>query len=43
MLLKLGSTGEDVTKLQIRLGIEPVGKFGPKTDAAVKGFSLPRD
>jgi putative chitinase len=38
MLLKLGSTGEDVTKLQIRLGIEPVGKFGPKTDAAVKGF-----
>ncbi len=38
MLLKLGSTGEDVTKLQIRLGIDPVGKFGPKTDAAVKGF-----
>ena len=38
MLLKLGSTGEDVTKLQIRLGIEPVGKFGPKTDAAIKGF-----
>lgn len=38
MLLKLGSTGEDVNKLQIRLGIEPVGKFGPKTDSAVKGF-----
>lgn len=38
MLLKLGSTGEDVNKLQIRLGIEPVGKFGNKTDAAVKGF-----
>ena len=38
MLLKLGSTGEDVNKLQIRLGIDPVGKFGPKTDSAVKGF-----
>jgi putative chitinase len=38
MLLKLGSTGEDVNKLQIRLGIDPVGKFGNKTDAAVKGF-----
>lgn len=38
MLLKLGSTGEDVNKLQIRLGIDPVGKFGPKTDSAIKGF-----
>jgi putative chitinase len=38
MLLKLGSTGEDVNKLQIRLGIDPVGKFGPKTDLAIKGF-----
>lgn len=38
MLLKLGSTGEDVNKLQIRLGIDPVGKFGTKTDSAVKGF-----
>lgn len=36
MLLKLGSEGEDVKKLQIKLGVEPIGKFGPKTDAAVK-------
>jgi putative chitinase len=36
MLLKLGSEGEDVKKLQIRLGVEPIGRFGPKTEAAVK-------
>jgi len=36
MLLKLGSEGEDVKKLQIKLGVDPIGKFGPKTDAAVK-------
>jgi putative chitinase len=36
MLLKLGSEGEDVKKLQIKLGLEAIGKFGPKTDAAVK-------
>jgi len=38
MLLKLGSEGEDVKKLQIKLGIDPIGKFGPKTDAAVKAW-----
>jgi putative chitinase len=38
MLLKLGSEGEDVKKLQTKLGIDPIGKFGPKTDAAVKAW-----
>jgi putative chitinase len=38
MLLKLGSEGEDVKKLQIKLGVDPIGKFGPKTEAAVKGW-----
>lgn len=38
MLLKLGSTGEDVIKLQNKLGVDPVGKFGPKTEAAVKDW-----
>lgn len=36
MLLKLGSEGEDVKKLQIKLGVDAVGKFGPKTETAVK-------
>jgi putative chitinase len=36
MLLKLGSTGEDVVKLQKKLGVDPIGKFGPKTESAVK-------
>ncbi len=38
MLLKLGSEGEDVKKLQIKLGVDPIGKFGPKTDAAVRAW-----
>lgn len=38
MLLKLGSVGDDVRKLQERLGVDPIGKFGPKTDAAVKAW-----
>lgn len=38
MLLKLGSEGEDVKKLQQKLGVDPIGKFGPKTDAAVKAW-----
>jgi putative chitinase len=38
MLLKVGSTGDDVVKLQIKLGVDPIGKFGPKTEAAVKGW-----
>jgi putative chitinase len=40
MLLKLGSEGEDVKKLQIKLGLEAIGKFGPKTDAAVKEWQI---
>lgn len=36
MVLKLGSTGDDVVKLQKKLGVDPIGKFGPKTEAAVK-------
>jgi putative chitinase len=36
MLLKVGSTGDDVVKLQKKLGVDPVGTFGPKTEAAVK-------
>jgi putative chitinase len=38
MILKLGSEGEEVKKLQIKLGVDPIGKFGPKTDAAVKAW-----
>jgi putative chitinase len=38
MLLRLGSEGEDVKKLQQFLGVDVVGKFGPKTDAAVKAW-----
>ena len=38
MILKLGSEGEDVKKLQVKLGVDPIGKFGPKTDAAVKAW-----
>jgi putative chitinase len=38
MLLKIGSKGEDVKKLQIKLGVEAIGTFGPKTEAAVKSW-----
>jgi putative chitinase len=38
MLLKLGSTGDDVVKLQKKLGVDPIGKFGPKTETAVKSW-----
>jgi putative chitinase len=38
MLLKVGSTGDDVKKLQELLGVDVIGKFGPKTEAAVKGW-----
>ena len=40
MLLKVGSKGIDVVKLQIKLGVDAVGKFGPKTEAAVKGWQV---
>jgi putative chitinase len=36
MLLKKGDNNEDVKKLQIKLGVDPVGNFGPKTEEAVK-------
>ena len=38
MLLKRGDNNEDVKKLQQKLGLEPVGNFGPKTEEAVKAF-----
>lgn len=38
MLLKNGSVGEDVKLLQSKLGINPTGNFGPKTEAAVKAW-----
>lgn len=38
MLLKLGSQGDDVKKLQLKLGVDPIGTFGPKTEAAVKAW-----
>jgi putative chitinase len=36
MILKIGSKGEDVKKLQAKLGLGTDGVFGPGTDAAVK-------
>lgn len=36
MLLKNGSTGEDVKKLQTKLGLTADGSFGPGTEAKVK-------
>jgi putative chitinase len=36
MLLKRGDNNADVKALQIKLGLEPVGNFGPKTEEAVK-------
>lgn len=38
MLLKIGAQGDDVVKLQKKLGVDPIGKFGPKTEAAVKAW-----
>lgn len=36
MLLKKGSSGEDVKKLQVKLGLTQDGVFGPGTEAKVK-------
>lgn len=36
MILKNGSKGDDVKKLQERLGLKADGSFGPGTEAAVK-------
>lgn len=38
MLLKKGDISEDVKKLQLKLGVEAIGTFGPKTEEAVKVF-----
>ena len=38
MLLKRGDNNEQVKQLQIKLGLEPIGNFGPKTEEAVKEF-----
>jgi putative chitinase len=40
MLLKKGSNNEQVKQIQTKLGIEAVGNFGPKTEAAVKAFQV---
>jgi putative chitinase len=36
MLIKLGSSGEEVKKIQIKLGLNPDGDFGRNTETAVK-------
>lgn len=36
MILKVGSTGEEVKKLQRKLGVTDTGNFGPLTETAVK-------
>jgi putative chitinase len=38
MLLKVGSKGEDVKKLQAKLGLAADGEFGPGTEKAVKAW-----
>ena len=38
MLLKKGDQNEDVKKLQVKLGVDPIGTFGSKTEDAVKAF-----
>ena len=38
MLLKKGDNNENVKLLQTKLGIDPIGNFGPKTEEAVKAF-----
>ena len=38
MLLKKGDKNEQVRQLQVKLGVDPVGTFGPKTEEAVKKF-----
>ena len=38
MLLKINSQGEDVKKIQIKLGLVSDGIFGPHTQEAVKAW-----
>ena len=38
MVLKRGDNNETVKKIQVVLGVDPVGSFGPKTEEAVKAW-----
>jgi putative chitinase len=38
MLLKKGDNNDYVKQLQVKLGVDPVGNFGPKTEEAVKAW-----
>lgn len=38
MLLKKGDNNENVKQLQVKLGLDPVGNFGPRTEEAIKAF-----
>ena len=40
MILKIGSTGEEVKKLQLKLNLSPDGSFGPGTEKAVKKWQI---
>ena len=42
MILKVGSTGEEVKKLQRKLGVTDTGNFGPLTETAVKKWQKPK-
>jgi putative chitinase len=43
MLLKIGSKGDDVKKLQQKLGLSSDGAFGPGTEKAVKKWQIDND
>jgi putative chitinase len=43
MILKVGSKGEDVKKLQAKLGLGADGVFGPETEKAVKKWQVDHD
>lgn len=43
MILKIGSRGEDVKKLQQKLGLGADGVFGPGTEKAVKKWQIDHD
>ena len=38
MILKRGDNNEFVKQLQIKLGVDPIGNFGPKTEEALKAW-----
>jgi putative chitinase len=38
--LKRGDNNENVKQLQTKLGLEPIGNFGPKTEEAVKAYQV---